>query len=150
MNNIMNKYVFFLAQLLAGLMFLTTVHAETNKPVISPDKIPGTTLVDAEGVIGLVTSISDLIIVDARIKSDRKQGYIEGSVSLPDIDTNCDTLANIIPSKTTPTLYYCNGVKCGRSAKSVKIAMDCGYNKIYWFRGGYEEWQAKGFPVLTN
>ena len=140
------------AKLMIALIVIltpTTIFA-SDKKIVSPASIPGSTIVDAEGVINLVTTLADLNIIDARIKSDRKQGYIEGSVSLPDIDTDCDALAKIITAKSTPTLYYCNGVKCGRSAKSVKIALSCGYNNIYWFRGGFEEWQTKGFPVLTD
>ena len=116
----------------------------------SPDSIEGSTKVTAEGFIELVDSKPDLIIVDSRIPGDRKQGYVEGSISLPDVETNCDTLAKNIPSKTSATLFYCNGVKCGRSAKAVKVALSCGYNNIYWFRGGFEEWLAKGYPYLQE
>lgn len=118
--------------------------------ILSPETIPGSQKVDAEAVIELVNKISELIIIDARIKSDRKQGYIEGSVSLPDITTNCDTLSKILPKKSAQVLFYCNGVKCGRSVKSVKIAQQCGYSNIYWFRGGFEEWQAKGYPYMKK
>lgn len=116
----------------------------------SPEKIDGSTIVNAEEFIELVEKTPHLIVIDSRIHGDRKQGYIEGSVSLPDVDTNCDSLAKVIPHKDSPTLFYCNGVKCGRSATAVTIALKCGYNKIYWFRGGFEEWLAKGYPYLQE
>lgn len=116
----------------------------------SPKSIEGSTIVTAEEFIELVDRIPDLTVIDSRIRGDRKQGYVEGSLSLPDVETNCDSLAKIIPSKTAPTLFYCNGVKCGRSAKAVKIALSCGYSNIYWFRGGFEEWLAKGYPYLQK
>lgn len=115
-----------------------------------PDEIPGATKVDAEGVINLVEKVRSLVIVDSRISGDRKHGYIENSVSLPDENTDCDTLETVIPNKTTPSLFYCNGVKCGRSVVAIKIALKCGYRKLYWFRGGYEEWQAKKYPTVRN
>ena len=118
--------------------------------VVSPETIPGTTRVDAEGVISIVEKVSDLVIIDARITVDRKQGFIEGSRSLPDIDTSCNSLERVIPGKARPVLFYCNGVKCGRSVKSINIAQGCGYQKIYWFRGGFEEWKAKGYPFVTE
>jgi rhodanese-related sulfurtransferase len=118
--------------------------------VIIPDNIPGTTLVDAEGVIALAAKTPDLLIIDARIAGDRKHGYIEGSISLPDQQTNCASLAKIIPKKTSPTLLYCNGVNCGRSVISTRIALKCGYTNLYWFRGGYEEWLAKSYPFVVN
>jgi len=129
--------------------FVVTANAVEKTPP-SPENIPGTILVDAEAVIKLVMSTPDIIIIDARIKTDRKQGYIEGSISLPNIDTNCGSLNKIIKEKTTPALYYCNGIKCGRSVESISIAMSCGYSNIYWFRGGFEEWQEKGYPVVES
>ncbi len=124
--------------------------ALAEDPPVSPDMIPGTHRVDAEDLIRLANEIPDLRIIDARVANDRAQGYIEGSVNLPDIDTDCDTLTLHIESLTQPVLFYCNGIKCGRSVKSARKAIDCGYQTVYWFRGGYEEWLAKGYPVIKD
>jgi rhodanese-related sulfurtransferase len=134
-----------------GLLILTMItYSAALVAETSPPSIEGSTLVDAEGFIELVGSTPDLRVIDSRIPGDRKQGYVEGSVSLPDVDTTCKTLAGVVPSKSSPTLFYCNGVKCGRSAKAVKIALGCGYSNIYWFRGGFEEWLAKGYPYVQE
>jgi rhodanese-related sulfurtransferase len=139
---------------LFGLVFILYSELAAATPpavkVVIPDKIPGTTLVDAEGVIALAAKTPDLIIIDARIAGDRKHGFIEGSVSLPDLQTSCATLAKVIPKKSSPVLLYCNGVNCGRSVTSTNIALKCGYTNLYWFRGGYEEWIAKNYPVVVN
>lgn len=120
-------------------------------PVVPvPEQIPGVKRVDAEAVIDLAAKLPKLIIIDSRVVGDRKMGYIENSVSLPDAKTNCKSLAKIIPAKTTPVLFYCNGVKCGRSVVATRIALQCGYKDIYWFRGGFEEWRAKQFPFLNE
>jgi rhodanese-related sulfurtransferase len=121
-----------------------------NAFAAAPENIKGTTKVDAEGLIAVVNKIPDIIIIDSRIPGDRKQGFIEGSLSLPDVETTCDSLANVIPAKNAPTLFYCNGVKCGRSVNAIHVALKCGYNNIYWFRGGFEEWLAKGYPYLQE
>lgn len=114
----------------------------------SPDFIDGTKRVSAEDVVELVTNTPGLVVIDARKASDRESaGWIEGSIGLPNYDTNEQTLAKHIPSKTTPVLFYCNGVKCGRSVESSKKAVSLGYKNIYWFRGGWEEWMEKGMPV---
>lgn len=126
-------------------MFCMTfsVFAETK----APESIDGTKRVTAEEVVELATNTPDLIIIDARKTSDRESaGWIEGSVGLPDYDTDAESLAKHVPSKTTPVLFYCNGVKCGRSVKSSKVAVESGYKNIYWFRGGWEEWTEKGMP----
>jgi len=118
--------------------------------IVSPETIKGTTRVSAEEFIELISKIPNLTIIDSRIKSDRKQGYVEGSLSLPDVETNCNSLATKIKDKAAPTLFYCNGVKCGRSAKAIKVAVKCGYSNLYWFRGGFEEWLAKGYPYVQE
>ena len=113
-----------------------------------PPFIDGTVRVSAEELIDLVESQPSLVILDSRKKSDFQKGFIEGSVSLPNTETNPASLAKHLKSKTTPVVFYCNGTKCGRSLKAAKVAISEGYNKIYWFRGGMEEWEAKGLPVV--
>lgn len=134
-----------LTTLFASLFIVSVALAAT-----SPESIDGTIKVDAEAFIELVDKTPDLIIIDSRIPGDRKQGYIEGSLSLPDVDTTCESLAKVISKKESPSLFYCNGVKCGRSAKAINIALGCGYSNIYWFRGGFEEWLEKGYPYLQQ
>ncbi len=144
----------FISGVIAGLLYLLCIGlAVAAPPVVKvdiPDSIPGTTLVDAEGVVKLATANSKLVIIDARIEGDRKHGFIEGSVSLPDIITNCAALAKVISRKSTPALFYCNGVSCGRSVISSRIALKCGYTNVYWFRGGFEEWASMNYPVILK
>lgn len=122
----------------------------TRDKVIVPDEIPGVETLTAEGLIEKANNTRELIIIDARIGKDRAIGYIEDSVSLPDINTNCDTLSELVKNRQTPLLFYCNGVKCGRSVVAVKIAKSCGYKNLSWFRGGFEEWREKGYQYLTQ
>lgn len=132
------------------LMCSVQVMAVEQEEIISPEFISGTTKVTAEELIDLVGMHDDLIIVDSRITGDRSKGFIESSISLPDIDTTCESLSKILPGKELPVLFYCNGVKCGRSGKALEIAKTCGYTNLYWFRKGFEVWKKKGFPFLQE
>jgi len=113
----------------------------------APESVAGTTRITAEELIDLVDELDDLVIIDSRIIKDRKGGYIEDSLSLPDLDTTPESLAEKIPTKTTPVIFYCNGPKCGRSVTASKMAVKEGYTNIYWYRGGWEEWMEKKLPV---
>ena len=124
------------------------VPATADNRDLSPESIDSAMRVDAEGLIDLHTEHPELLIIDARLAGDRKFGYIEDSISLPDTETSCDTLSTFIPEPDSLVAFYCNGPKCGRSANSVRIAVRCGYRKVYWFRGGIEEWSAKQYPLL--
>lgn len=119
-----------------------------DQPPPSPESIDGVTKVSAEEMIDLVGSADYVMIIDSRIRSDREQGFIEGSISLPDRYTDCDSLSVEVIDRSVPVVFYCNGPKCGRSARAVQIAQQCGYSSLYWFRGGMEEWNQKGYPVV--
>jgi rhodanese-related sulfurtransferase len=132
------------------VVFLTLAAVTHAEQKITPENIPGVTRVDAEGVLALVETTPQLVIIDARIAMDRKQGHLEGSVSLPDVETNCASLARVISAKDRPALFYCNGVKCGRSGVAATIAKQCGYTRLYWYRGGFEDWKQKNYPYLKK
>jgi len=134
----------FQVLIVLGLNIDSTI-AET-----SPDNIPNTTKVTAEQLIELANAYPELVIIDSRIAGDRKKGYIEGSISLPNTLTDCVSLNKHINKKSIPSLYYCNGIKCGRSVKAIEIAQTCGYTNIYWFRGGFEEWLSKDLPYIKK
>jgi rhodanese-related sulfurtransferase len=130
------------------LMMLFSANANAEQK-LTPDQIEGAVKINAEELIALAESKPDLVIIDARISDDRKQGYIEGSISLPNTKTDCDTLSKVIKTSKSPTSFYCNGTKCGRSVKSIKIALACGYKNIYWYRGGFEDWLENDLPYLV-
>ena len=122
--------------------------ATAGDKIVSPESINGATIVDAEGLIEKATQQPQLVMIDSRVSADRKEGFIEGSISLPDTDSRCESLARAVPSLNAPVLFYCIGVKCGCSGRVAMIAVVCGYSNIYWYRNGMEEWQEKEFPQV--
>jgi len=140
--------------ILACKLLLLTLLMFLSLPAVSghevPKEIDGAEVISAEGLFDEALAHPELVIVDARHKGDRVQGYIEGSINLPDTDTDCGSLAKIIPSYGNPAMFYCNGVMCARSATAIHKAVACGYKNVYWLRGGFNEWKAKGFPYLSK
>ncbi len=138
-----------LLQALLGLLALTaSAGAAATDRAAHTDLSAGITLIQAEDVIRLARDHDDLIIIDSRTLADRQMGYIEDSIALPDDQTTCDALSKLSRKRDRPLLFYCNGVKCARSHRALQQASACGYSRLYWFKGGYEEWQAKRFPLL--
>lgn len=133
--------------LLAGTALAAAAIVRAD-PDIAPDQVAGVQRLDATGVIRLTDEAPQLVIIDSRIAMDRRQGYLEGSVSLPDTDTSCASLAQLVSVTTRPVLFYCNGPRCGRSAVAARIARGCGYRNVYWYRDGFEDWRTKGYPYL--
>jgi rhodanese-related sulfurtransferase len=147
MKSVMSQLKQFVAYgpLMLFCLACPTAHGENYT---SPETIEGTHRIDAEGLIQLVNQNETQVIIDARISADRKLGYIPGSISLPDTETSCESLARLIPQKSDPVVFYCNGPKCRRSDNAVVIAANCGYTNIYWFRGGIEAWRTNNYPII--
>lgn len=143
MDQLFLKYTFVMTFLVLSLL----TRISTADEYISPPAIDGSTVINAEQLIQLAQETDGLIIVDSRMPSDRRQGYIPDSINLPDTETDCSSLFHLIYRKNTPVIFYCNGPKCQRSDRAVVIARDCGYTNIYWFRGGFEEWMTKQYVI---
>lgn len=115
----------------------------------APMQIDGATTVDAEGIFELVESKPELVILDNRREGDYEAGHIEGAVRLLDTDiTDESVLAEAVPSKDTPVLFYCNGLSCGRAANAVEKAVEWGYSDVYYYALGMTEWNEQGLPVV--
>ena len=121
-----------------------------EKAEVTPEQIAGAQRISATDLIELVSDKKKLVLIDSRISGDRQKGYIETSVSLPNTQTTCQSLEKIVPSKTTPIAFYCNGVLCGRSGKAIVIARDCGYKELYWYRDGFEDWLKRSYPYIRD
>lgn len=135
----------------AAIAFCSLVLAILVQPASAQDapaSIAGTTTVNAEQVIDLVTKKSNLVILDNRKPEDFAAGHIEGAIRLIDTDVTPDSLAKAVKTKETPVLFYCNGLKCGRAAKAAAVAVQQGYKEVYYYALGLEEWSKKGLPLV--
>ena len=128
------------------LLLCFALPALADKPV-APNSVIGTALVNAEQVVELILSTPMLTVIDSRHAEEFAKGHIEGAINLLDTYTTAESLARHTHGKDIPLLFYCNGERCLRSSNAAKIAVDLGYKKVYWFRGGWKEWIDKQMPV---
>lgn len=128
-------------------LFAWSLPAAADKPV-APTDIPGATAVSAEKLVELAAATPQLVIIDSRREEEFEKGHIEGAANLLDTDMTQEKLARLVPGKSTPVLFYCNGERCLRSTNAAKLALGWGYLKVYWFRGGWMEWREKNMPVV--
>ncbi len=97
-------------------------------------------------------------IFDTRNKREYDDKHIMGARSLPygekshkevDFDATQDkfNVAGLPQNKNAPVILACNGPECWKSYKASVAAIKAGYKQVYWLRGGFPEWKAKGFPI---
>lgn len=115
-----------------------------------PIVLDGATPITAEELVDLIDEMDNLVLIDTRQPTKFSNGTIEGSKSLPNTKTSPRALSSLVPDKLTPVVFYCDGLSCPHSMKSVKKAVSYGYVNIFWFRGGITEWTDKGLPIKNN
>ncbi len=106
--------------------------------------------IDAENLIELYQSVAGLKIIDSRLYEDHVLGHIETSHSLPLHQTDCSTLSKLAKSREQAMVFYCNNNVGDASIKAIQIASDCGYKRLFWFRGGFVEWKDKDYPYVIE
>jgi rhodanese-related sulfurtransferase len=121
----------------------------------TPKALPGATVVTVAEVQQLMAQ--GVPLADTRIVEEYKDKHIPNAMWLPykekslkDVafDAAQDdfaALSKLDPDK--PVIFQCNGPECWKSYKASRAAIAKGFKKVYWFRGGFPEWEAAGLPV---
>jgi rhodanese-related sulfurtransferase len=124
--------------------------ADRNIVVETPESLAVAITIDSENLIELYQSVPDLKIVDSRHREDHSEGYIETSFNLPLAKTDCASLGKLAKSKDQAIVFYCNGNGTDASVAAIQIASECGFQRLFWFRGGFVEWEDKDYPFVIN
>ena len=143
-----------LSKTLLALTLFTSISLAAT--VETPTSLKGTELVDATKAKSLMDS--GVKIIDTRVAIEFAEAHIKGAINVPykeksakaiDFDASQDSfdVAKLPADKNAAIIMQCNGPECWKSYKASVVAMKAGYKKIYWFRGGFPEWKAKGYPV---
>lgn len=121
-----------------------------------PATLAGVTVVSAEQARRMADS--GVPVIDTRVGNEYADAHIKGAKNVPykeksgkdpafsAKDDHFD-LAKLPGDKNAALIFYCNGPECWKSYKASKVAVDAGYKKINWLRGGFPEWKAQGYPV---
>ena len=97
-------------------------------------------------------------VIDARVANEYAEAHIKGAINVPykeksakaaNFDASQDSvdLSKLPADKSAGIVFYCNGEECWKGYKEASAAIKAGYKTVYWFRLGFPEWKAKGYPV---
>jgi ABC-type phosphate/phosphonate transport system substrate-binding protein/rhodanese-related sulfurtransferase len=122
----------------------------------TPRVLAGVKIVSAEEVADLMKK--GVALYDTRSEDEYRDKHIKGARWLPyheksakevgfDSAKDAFDIARAGGGKDAPVIFACNGAECWKSYKSCVAAVKAGYKQVYWFRGGFPEWVARGYPV---
>ncbi len=118
---------------------------DNNNP---SNSIEGAIIIDAENLVELFQSIQDVEPNDSRLSEDRAYDHIEISHSLQVSDTDCASRARILDDKNQPVVFHDIARVSSASMGATSIAALCDYNRLFWFNGGFAEWEDKDYPFI--
>ncbi len=122
----------------------------------TPRVLDGVKIVSAEEVADLMKK--GVPVYDTRSEEEYRERHIKGARWLPYVEKSAKEVgfdfakdafdvARASDSKDAPVVFACNGAECWKSYKSSVAAVKAGYKQVYWFRGGFPEWVARGYPI---
>ena len=112
---------------------------------------------------------SNVLVIDSRTPDWVAKGTIPASVNIPwtllkEDTSDPITIAGVLEERfgaideeglwnfsgVKTLVLFCNGMWCGQSPRNIQTLLKYGYpaNKIKWYRGGMQNWQALGLTTV--
>jgi rhodanese-related sulfurtransferase len=108
---------------------------------------------DVEGAVKIDAAAASRLhdrgvpFIDVRAHVDHDMGHVPGAVNLSlVVDLSKESLAKVI-DPNDEVVIYCHGKYCPWSAYGSAKAVAWGYRRVYYFAGGFPEWQDAGYSI---
>jgi len=126
---------------LSGILLMTNVWAKS----LAPEQVEGAVTVSTKRAKSLMNQ--GVVFIDVRRVTDYQASHIQWAILLDlKLDLTEAALLEVV-KKHQAVVFYCNGDRCQRSAIASKKAVDWGWTKVFYYRGGFPDWKNTGLPV---
>ena len=106
-------------------------------------------IVDTAGLKDILDRGGDQLIIDARNPEEYQEVHVRGAINLP--VKKFEQYLDLLPAdKTRQVVFYCNGIKCGKSKKAAQKALALGYGNVLVYAAGMPVWEEKGMPIYAG
>jgi len=107
------------------------------------------TVLSSDQLKAMIDARKDFMLIDARTATEYQEAHIVGAISIP--DNRFEESLTLLPAdKSKLLVFYCNGVKCGKSQKSAVKASTYGYKNINIYSEGFPVWEEKGLHIVPG
>lgn len=121
---------------------------------------PGVTTIGELEVLDFLQS-GEAVLIDGRIRPEYEAGTIPGAISVPyneaadrlgELGCEIDFDGWICEAETQPVVLFCNGPWCGQSPTAARRMIEAGFppEKIFYYRGGMQNWNMLGLTVIPG
>ena len=118
-------------------------------PRVAPPANTGYRIISTEELKALMDEKKDFALIDARTAEEYQEAHITGAISIPENKFE-QSLSQMPSDKGRPVVFYCNGIKCGKSKKAAAKAAAAGYTNLLVYGEGFPVWEEKEFPIVAG
>ena len=118
------------------------------------ETLPGGQIIVFEQAVKMIKG-DNIYLLDVRNPVNYGRGHITGaefisydskSRNIVDFDASQDSFdLNSLPeNKRTSLIFYSHGITGWKSYKAAVQAVRAGHEMVYWYRGGFSDWENRG------
>ncbi|MEW5743844.1 MAG: rhodanese-like domain-containing protein [Nitrospirota bacterium] len=138
------KMTFRTKVLIISLVLLCTIPAGLS---LAADSTYQT--ITSEQLKALIDEKKAFTLIDARTEEEYQEAHIITAINIP--EKSFESLTSLLPAdKNAQLVFYCNGVKCGKSKRTAKKAEALGYTNIVIYNEGFPVWEEKNLPIVAG
>lgn len=78
-----------------------------------------------------------------------KEFHLPGAINIPLGDDFDKRIQQAVPDKSGHVVVYCLDAECQASPKAARRMEELGYQQVYDYEAGKEDWKAAGLPIDT-
>ncbi len=87
------------------------------------------------------------LLINALSPIEYNEEAISGSVNIPSSHMRADH--PLLPQdKSTLLIFYCKGLRCTKSRRAARTAMEFGYEQVRIFTAGLPGWRQRNLPII--
>lgn len=89
------------------------------------------------------------LVIDARNPEEFDEVHIKDAINIPVSKLEKDP--SLLPAdRKKGIVFYCNGIKCGKSKKAALFAASQGYSNLMVYAEGMPVWEEKGMSIYAG
>ena len=92
---------------------------------------------------------SELTLIEALPEKYWKEGHLPGSIQIDHTEIE-EMAGNHLPDRKAKIVVYCASAECQNSTKAVRTLEALGYEEVYEYVEGKQDWSEAGFPLVPE
>jgi rhodanese-related sulfurtransferase len=92
----------------------------------------------------------DLAVVDVLGSDSYRKYHIPGAINVPLEEDFAEKIRQAVPETDEPVVVYCADEHCQASPKAGKLMEEMGYEQVYDYEAGKEDWRKAGEKVVAG